>query len=309
MYELELFTNIAPSVAQRLWMATYGERYRVPALLMNLNTFHAPDYLPMTSGFTSDYNAFIVTKWTAQFVDAPRQGYISALAYEDSDAASYLIQRALQYFASQGIEQVSFGQDVGHFFPGCPKECYPIHALLTNCGFTPSDEVHDLERDLTNYSPDRVDGDIRWCTSDDQESLFEFLDREFPGRWPYDVRRKAQAENGLDFILGMFDGPECMGFAVIQKDGADNLPLGGAVWQASLGSKWGALGPIGVAKKVRGQGLGDALLTRSLDLLKRLGVRRCIIDWTAIPGFYERHGFEISRTYVPMRAVTSMLPK
>lgn len=139
--------------------------------------------------------------------------------------------------------------------------------------------------------------------------MFEFLDREFPGRWPYDVRRKAKAENGLDFVLGMFDGPECIGFAVIQKDGSDNLPIGGAVWQASLGSKWGALGPIGVAKKVRGQGLGDALLTRSLDMLKRLGVRRCIIDWTAIPEFYERHGFEISRTYVPMRAVTSMLPK
>ncbi|HJP82007.1 MAG TPA: GNAT family N-acetyltransferase, partial [Fimbriimonadaceae bacterium] len=104
------------------------------------------------------------------------------------------------------------------------------------------------------------------------------------------------------------EGPNCVycavrdqkvyGFALLQRS-SDKLPIGGAVWRNSLGEIWGSLGPIGIAKELRGNGLGHGLLGKALEHLRDLGVRRCIIDWTTLDAFYGRHGFEIARRYRP----------
>ena len=57
-------------------------------------------------------------------------------------------------------------------------------------------------------------------------------------------------------------------------------------------------GPIGVVERLRGRGLGRALLAVALDALHERGVRDCVIDWTGLLGYYGPFGFTPWKTYV-----------
>jgi predicted N-acetyltransferase YhbS len=107
---------------------------------------------------------------------------------------------------------------------------------------------------------------------------------------------KIRIEEDPTCVFASFQNSKVVGFALIQNK-AHRAPIGGAVWRNSLGSEWGALGPIGVAAEYRGIGLGHGTLGKALEHLKGLGVRRCIIDWTTLKDFYGRHGFEVTRNY------------
>ena len=112
----------------------------------------------------------------------------------------------------------------------------------------------------------------------------------------HDTLHKVEADGASNTVFGAFDKGALIGFALIQ-DWRHKRPIGGAVWHVSMGDKWGALGPIGVAKDERGRGVGHSLLGSALMSLKNRGVHGCCIDWTGLGEFYGRHGFEITRRY------------
>jgi GNAT superfamily N-acetyltransferase len=126
--------------------------------------------------------------------------------------------------------------------------------------------------------------------------MVRFFEREFPGRWRYDMLWKVEKEGSYHGIVGLIYKGEVHGFASIQ-DQSTRFPFGGGVWRQDLGAHWGSLGPIGVSQSVRGFGWGGALLAAGLMELQRRGVQRCIIDWTTLADFYGKHGFEKSRIY------------
>lgn len=53
---------------------------------------------------------------------------------------------------------------------------------------------------------------------------------------------------------------------------------------------YGGLGPIGIAKKIRGKHVGDFILNQSLQQLKQIGAVRVNIDWTILKDFYGQFG-------------------
>jgi predicted N-acetyltransferase YhbS len=171
--------------------------------------------------------------------------------------------------------------DSRHFWPGVPTDFPALNNFLTIEGFDLSGEYFDIERDISNYQPPRPmpteNVEFRVLTPDDKRSLEKFFDREFPGRWRYDILWKIEREDGYGGLVGLF-----------HKD---------AVWRNDLGESWGALGPIGVSQQVRGEGWGGALLSAGLLELKARGTKQCIIDWTTLGEFYGKHGFEKSRIY------------
>ena len=54
---------------------------------------------------------------------------------------------------------------------------------------------------------------------------------------------------------------------------------------------------MGLDVSVRGHGLGLGLLCRALEHLRDQGVRRMVIDWTDLPAFYARAGFQVWQSY------------
>lgn len=305
------FATIDFPLVERLWRDFFPERYHVSEAALRRHTVDHPLFDWGASGFAQPYPgeiaAFLAIKKSANPALFPGPmtdvAHITALAFTDAAAAVDLLADAKRILRERGIARLVFGADCGHFFPGCPEECRQLRDFLTVEGFQPGPESVDVEADLRGYEPpdwamhELVDPiQVRPLEPADIASLEEFLQEEFPGRWRFDVLSKAQIEAERGQILVLVEDGRVGGFAYTQ-DSSTAAPIAGAVWNLDLGENWGALGPIGISKRLRGRKLGHALLAASLADLKQRGVHRCIIDWTTLVDFYGVHGFEVSRRY------------
>lgn len=291
-----------------LWNQFHPERYQVDADVFRINTTDADTFDWGTSlvdvDFDGDVRALIsIKKAPAKHhkVGDPDAVHLSALAFTDPTHAVDLMSEAKKILRQRGVTTILFGMDSRHFWPGVPADVPAINMFLTVEGFSLSGEYFDVERDLANYEPprpmptERVH--FRVLNQDDHAALVKFFNREFPGRWRYDILWKIEHEESFEGLVGLFHNDEIHGFAAIQDFKNTKFPIGGAVWRKGLGENWGALGPIGVSQQVRGEGWGGALLSAGLLELKARGVGPCIIDWTTLDEFYGKHGFEKSRIY------------
>lgn len=304
------FDNADFGALAALWNRFYPEPFAVSEEIIRLNTVDCRVFdwgasiihdTPLgISGFA------IVKKSSGPTLykgPDPDIAHLSAIAFTEPVVGVDLFAEVKRILRNRGIARLVFGQDSRHFFPGCPLEAAPLRDFLRVEGFEETGESFDLERDLGDYElPAKCkslpkDFSIRPLGPSDTGPLEAFLKREFPGRWWFDTLHKVEQEGRADFVIGLFQGEELTGFAMTQ-DSSHRLPVSGGVWQASLGDKWGALGPIGVASKLRGKGLGDLLLGHALLDLKKRGARRSLIDWTTLDRYYGGHGFEVTRRYV-----------
>lgn len=65
----------------------------------------------------------------------------------------------------------------------------------------------------------------------------------------------------------------------------------------ALGKSVGAIGCVGVAANMQGQGIGIALVARATELLIERGVEICSIDWVVLTDFYAKLGYTVWRGY------------
>jgi predicted N-acetyltransferase YhbS len=302
------FANPDFEVLTELWNEFHPDRYSIDQDLLRLNTVQSPVFDWGASSIWSEGGevcGFVSVKKSAvSLYPGPDQdmAHISAIVYRDARIGVDMLADVKTTLRNRGINNLVFGQDSRHFFPGCPADSKALQSFLMVEGFAAEGLASDLERDLAEYENPyaSVPGATMRCVGvDDQTALEEFMEREFPRRWAYDVAHKVRLEAPAACVFGLFFGEKLEGFALIQQSSA-KIPIGGAVWRKSLGENWGALGPIGVSAHLRGKGAGGALLGAALKHLKTQGVRQCIIDWTNLLDFYGKFGFEVTREYRSM---------
>lgn len=238
----------------------------------------------------------------------PDTAHLSAIAFRDAPAAADLLADIKHLLRQRGVAALQFGRDARHLFPGVPETWPGMADFLMIEGFVPSrveTECVDLTADLTGLNP-KPCALVRRCRQEDRGLLLAFMEREFPGRWTFDVLDKLTHEPDPDFVVLLEVGGVIQGFAVIQ-DSTHRLRLAGAAVVGSLKSPWAAVGPIGIAKELRGRGFGSQLLEGVLAELKQAGVRSVRVDWTHLTDWYSRFGFAIERRYQPMH-LDLMLP-
>lgn len=308
MTEIVRFEESRIPDVHRLWARFYPARYHVDEDLLRTHTVGCPVFdwgvssLAYRDGEPVAMALFKKAAAPSLYNGDQDLAHLSSLAFTDVDAAIDLLAPAKQMLRDRGVRHVAFGADSLHFFPGCPVDAPLLRSFLMVEGFDFGDEYVDLERDLSDYRnpfpiPEGVE--IRPTVATDRDALQTFLEREFPGRWRYDVLGAFDRE-GPRTVVAAFEEGEVCGFALIQQEGC-RVPIGGAVWRSDLGSNWGALGPIGVSTSERGRGLGNAVLGEGLAELSRRGARKTIIDWTTLVRFYGGHGFQVTRTYQAAR--------
>ncbi len=281
------------------WSRFFPSRFSVDESLVSFNMVESGLFLPTASLSLDD--RFVWAKSSAVgrvYGDGPSMiAHVSALAFPSRDAGMALLDDVRASLRAMGYESWQFGGDWRHFFPGCPIECTELASVLSAAGMMRQGaSVFDVERDLRGYTPPvPPSSDVRVCAAADSDALSAFLSREFPGRWHSDVMEKFGEDPSRIYVLVLAGAIE--GFAMTQMEW-DAHRRAGAVWSASLGPGWAALGPIGVSKSLRGLGHGHALLAYALCSLRDQGARQTIIDWTVLTDFYGLHGFEVSREYV-----------
>ena len=118
----------------------------------------------------------------------------------------------------------------------------------------------------------------------------KFLDAEFPGRWAYEVDTAIKAHKDPSEIVLLWDKRDnkVVGFCILTSYKDDEGKKTG----------YGGLGPIGIAKALRGRQVGNFLLHESLVQAKLNGIVRVNIDWTILVKFYGQFGFIVKRTYI-----------
>lgn len=301
------FERVSPEALAAAWNQFYPQRFHVSPQLLRANTIDSPlfDWGASIADVEGDrVTGFVAVKKSAAPLypgPDPDQAHINSLVFSSPTQGVDLLKGTKRLLRNRGIYRLVFGQDSGHFFPGCPKDCPGLFSFLTVEGFEVMGNAVDLERNLEDYSPTKPLPDtviFRPCESADRASLAAFLNREFPGRWTFDTLAMFDRA-GPEMIMGLFKDDACEGFALLQMKGLER-PIGGAVWYLDLGQNWASLGPIGVSKKLRGQGLGESLLSAGLLELKSRGAKRTIIDWTTLVDFYGAQGFQVAREYACM---------
>ena len=288
-----------------LWRRFYPERYWVSEEVFRRSTVESPlfDWGASCIALQGDkvVGFVAIKRAAARFYRCTDRDavHINSIAFDTPEIGLDLMTHVKGVLSERGHTRLIFGQDSDHLFPGCPNDLRRLVAFFLVEGFVGDGQVHDLERDLSGYaSPAKPvdDAELRMLTKVDAKHLDNFLSQTFPGRWHYDTNQKIAAEGIEACVFGLLIGGEVKGFAGIQSFG-HKRPVNGAIWNLSLGDKWGGLGPIGVAADIRGLGYGNALLAGALSELKSRGVENCIIDWTGLVEFYGKHGFAVTRTY------------
>lgn len=295
------------------WLNFSKAKFQIEPELLRTHVFSCPVWNAQLS-FVIESNAEIVA--LAIFKDSPtprlyggydhRSGYLSFIAHSGEMNRKLLIETVRDRMGGSSYRSLTFGQDARHFFPGCPQDLSELRDVLKGIGLIKVGECYDLERDFAGQcSIDfsrRVSADdpqfvIRVCRADDLQELRVFFDDEFPNRWKFDVFDKIVVD-GPQCVLGQFSGKTVTGFALLQ-DSSHLLRIGGAVCPPC--DRWATIGPIGIARSLRGLGLGSKLLLEAIETLKKKAVEKCVIDWTTLVSFYDRFGFQVSRLYDQMR--------
>ncbi len=304
-------SEIRPSELALVWNRVLPARYRVSEQVLSANTLGHRLLIPCLSSAVVEGDAvrgFVAAKEPAAGQvypgEATGQIHVSCLVAPDVSTADSLLGPLLE----TGRPLV-FGQDLGHFFPGVPEDCPELTAQVLAAGFAPTDRVSvDVQRDLAEFELPAKDHEalvaagatVARLEEGESEGLDSFLASEFPGRWRHDTLSRCREHGEWGNVYVLKKGGSIAGFALTQTWDTTRVPFSGALWHLDMGEQWGALGPIGVARSVRGAGLGGALLGSALKGLSERGVRNCAIDWTNLVEFYGKYGFQVSRRYVTM---------
>ena len=297
-------------VLAEAWNACHPKRYAVTPELLRANSVESPVFDWGASlieyGINGKIAGFALVKRSAASLypgPNPDDSHLSGIVYTDPKFGVDLLEHVKKVLRQRGSYRLVFGQDSRHFFPGCPSDHSTLKDFLTVEGFETGGEAHDVAMDLAEYEPPKGVAEtmkkgleVRPIEHAEASMLDQFLGREFSGRWRYDVAQSVEREGRADFVYGLFVDGELGGFAFTQCSNC-KMPIGGAVFLSDLGDNWCSLGPIGVAKGLRGNGYGDALLAGALLQMKAAGRRRCVIDWTGLLDWYGKHGFQPFRSY------------
>lgn len=226
--------------------------------------------------------------------------------YRSQGLGSALYERTEKLFREEGLQRIALGAELGHFFPGIPKESVEAQTFFLNRGYTGGGEVCDLNCTRDRFlapaghelSPE-VAQDVKIGLAEGDEDLRDakgFFQKYFPGRWEHEFSW-AKEHGLLDGLVLLRVCGVVKGFARIYD--AQSKFIGPSIYWAGLMQKpYGGLGPIGVAGDERGKGLGMELLYRSLMMLWDRGVEEMAIDFTTLVDFYGKLGFEPWKWYL-----------
>lgn len=250
------------------------------------------------SGAWMEGDEIVALAWVKRSLTDHDLEHLSAIAFRDPIVGADLLADIKGLLRDRGKIGLVFGRDSRHLFPGVPDSWPALRDFLTVEGFevTSTDPCVDMVIPL--LAPREAEAEARPCTAQDIDELLAFLDREFPGRWAHDVRDKLAHESDPGFIWRL--GDPIRGFAMTQH-ASDRMHVAGAVAPSSLTPPWMAVGPIGLAADARGKGEGTRFVEAILANAYARGIQSVRVDWTHLTDWYSRFGFQIERTYTPVR--------
>ncbi len=297
--ELRPFATADAEFAAQTWTAVCGPELGIDAGFVAFNTLPTP-------GVAQAGRVALCDGAPAGFVlasavtDDPSvtPGWIDALAvapaYQRQGCGAALLAWAEAWLREQNVRRIRLGGSLRPFVPGLPVTAHAasVEAWFAARGYTSGRDEWDVARDLRDYPDDlapATDAALRPVSAAEEQALFDFLGREFPGRWLFECQEYRRQQGRMADYLLLWAGDAAVGFCQITLE--DSLRPIGRFFPQRLPHPWGQFGPLGVAQAARGKGYGAAVVDGAARYLRDLGVRGCVIDWTSLVEFYGKFGF------------------
>ncbi len=198
--------------------------------------------------------------------------YVRILAV-DRDARRRGVGSALLRDAEERGASVIAAEAGNYFTPGVVDTDETSMRFLQNRGYVETASTHNL--DVASRRPD--DPTTRRPTHEESPRVLAFIETNFGRIWRFEAAKAFDTAIPQMFITEEND----------TITGFDRRITGFAVHDVN-NRGLGFFGPTGVAKELRGRGIGCRLLHASLADLHRLGYPRAVIPWTDAFDFYRK---------------------
>jgi predicted N-acetyltransferase YhbS len=235
-------------------------------------------------------------------------GWVSMLAVdpqvgETRAAVKCLLDHAVDWLSDRGAERVGFGGDLRKVVPGLPSEAPTAYVEAVEAvGFERDGPSSDLyyaldsgvaDAAIEQYADTAPGVTVRPARPDNESALREFVERNFPGRWAYQVESNCRLPGAISDYWLVCEAGTPVAFAGTGR--WDSTVLSSCVnWGARWGPAYCGLGPIGVAESHRGNGYGLALIATVMQQFRADGHRHMTIDGVrdGLFDYYAKLGFE-----------------
>lgn len=244
---------------------------------------------------------FIVAKkFTSEsLISYSNLGFISLLyvskKFRKRGIGQELLNKAEEYLSDKEI--INVGKDIYNFFPGVPADFDNLTDLwFEKRGYELNRYTHDLINRNPEYFKLKEDQyTYKVCTLDEKDSLLEFMNINFPGRWYFETLDYFNnGGTGNEYVICL-ENNKVIAFARV-NDRSFRLIGYNTIWYERF-ENLGGVGPLGVDKNFRGKNLGYNIVAYGINTLKDRGIKEIMIDWTGILEFYQQFGFEVWKNY------------
>ena len=308
MIEIKSFNSFSDyDKCRELWNSELGFMYPINEGLFNHHVTNSP-YLYKNASFgaflDNELVGFIISKiYDGELISAYKtRGWISLFFVKrksrKNGIGSMLLDKALEEFKKLGKEEVWMGQDLGNFFPGVPSDFDNLTTnFLEKRGFSFLGITHDLlmikpfnkeVKNKTNYI-------YRYMKDSDIPSLRAFMVKNFPGRWNFELEEYLSINKDLRCYFLALDKDKVIGFLKINTPSSDNYSYN-ITWSDRFDDLIG-IGPLGVDKDYRGQGVSREIFNNAFYSLHLEGHDNLFIDWTGLMEYYQTFNYEVWKCY------------
>ncbi|MCY0909486.1 MAG: GNAT family N-acetyltransferase [Sulfobacillus thermotolerans] len=233
----------------------------------------------------------------------PHNGWITAFGvdphFRRQHIATALFSEAYEFFLRQGRSHVFFASYAPHYFvPGLDAVVYPeAQQFFQREGFRLLYTAAAMDKSLVTF---RVDPDVRAVEKRLMEKGYTFQTLSTTTIWP--LLRFVEQEFDPDWLRavreGLSSGVPDSRIMIARGDAGDVAGFAMFGGYDDIGERFG---PFGVAKDLRGTGLGKVLLYRTLERMQQGGHHTAWFLWTGehepAGHLYRRAGFSVTRRF------------
>jgi len=230
-------------------------------------------------------------------------GWISILyvrkSYRNCSIGTTLLTMSEDALKSLGKSTINLGKDPNNFFPGIPSQYTSSIHWFEKRGYTLVRDTYDLMNEVDNHTQliklPEIQYEIQYLTNGYYHKTMEFMERNFPGRWSYELYDyRHRGGTGREYLI-LIDKGDVIGFCRVNDHNTAIINYN-MTWVGSF-KKPGGIGPLGIDSNYRGQNLGFYIVAYATNELIQKNVSNIVIDWTSLISFYQKFGFSVWKTY------------